>query len=388
MKVLITGGYGFIGSHVADRFYKEGYEIYIIDDFSTGKRERVACKHKSYNLSVEDAACEEVFRSFPFDVVVHLAAQASVHVSMNDPKADAESNVLGLVNMLTLAEKYKVSKFLFASTAAVYGARTKVPLTEKDAANPISPYGISKWIGETYCAKWKQLYGLDTVCFRFSNVYGPRQGSEGEAGVVAKFHSCLLADQPMEIFGDGEQTRDFIYVEDVADALFRASHSDLTGVYNLSTNTEMSVNTLVSTLISLHGAGEVRYQPKREGDIRRSSLSNEKLRNHLDWAPRYDLEEGLQRTYTYFQTAHEKEEKKEARKKGRLLSSMAFNAAKPYIENLLAFFIVALLFLNGNLGMQQLDRCRHRHLYCGARHPVRQTASGAGCRVVNLAHAL
>lgn len=353
MKVLITGGYGFIGSHVADRFYKEGYEVYIIDDFATGRRERVACKHKGYNLSVEDAACEEVFRSFPFDVVVHLAAQASVHASVMDPKADAESNVLGLVNMLTLAEKYKVNKFLFASTAAIYGARARVPLTEKEAANPISPYGMSKWVGETYCAKWKQLYGLDTVCFRFSNVYGPRQGSDGEAGVVAKFHSCLLADQPLEIFGDGEQTRDFIYVEDVADALFRASHSDLTGVFNLSTNTETSVNTLASTLISLHGAGVVNYRPKREGDIQRSSLSNEKLRSHLDWAPLYDLEEGLLRTYTYFKGQHEKEEKKEAGKKGRWLSSLGVNAAKPYIENVLVFFIVALLFLNGNLGLQQ-----------------------------------
>jgi len=309
MKVLITGGYGFIGSHVVDRFYKEGYEVYIIDDFSAGRRENVACKHKSYNLSVEDAACEEVFRSFPFDVVVHLAAQASVHASIKDPKADVKSNVLGLVNMLALAEKYKASKFLFASTAAVYGARDKVPLTEADVANPISPYGMSKWTGESYCAKWKELYGLDTVSFRFSNVYGPRQGSEGEAGVIAKFHSCLLSGRLLEIFGDGEQTRDFIYVEDVADALFRASHSDLTGVHNLSTNTETSVNTLASTLISLHGKGGVVYQPKREGDIHRSSLSNEKLRNHLDWAPVYNLEEGLKRTYAYFKSQQEKEEK-------------------------------------------------------------------------------
>ncbi|MFC5604289.1 NAD-dependent epimerase/dehydratase family protein [Sporosarcina koreensis] len=353
MKVLITGGYGFIGSHVADRFYKEGYEVYIIDDFSTGRRDRVACKHKSYDLSVVDTACEEVFRSFPFDVVVHLAAQASVPASVKDPKADAEANVLGLVNMLTLSEKYKVSKFLFASTAAVYGTRARLPLKEGEAANPISPYGMSKWTGELYCAKWRQLYGLDTVCFRFSNVYGPRQGSDGEAGVVAKFHSNLLVDQPLNIFGDGEQTRDFIYVEDVADALFRASHSDLTGVYNLSTNTETTVNALANTLISLHGSGGVEYLPKRDEDIQRSSLSNEKLRNHLDWAPLYDLEEGLKRTYTYFQAQQEKEEKKEARQKGNFLSSVAFKTAKPYIENLLAFFVIAFFFVNGNLGMQQ-----------------------------------
>ena len=353
MKVLITGGYGFIGSHVADRFYKEGYEVYIIDDFSTGRRDRIAFKHKSYNLSVEDAACEEVFRSFPFDVVVHLAAQASVPLSIKNPKADAQSNVLGLVNMLSLAERYKVSKFIFASTAAIYGAGSQVPLTEEDAANPVSPYGMSKWLGETYCAKWKELYGLDTVSFRFSNVYGPRQGSEGEAGVVARFLTNLMADRTLEIFGDGEQTRDFIYVEDVADAIFRASHSDLTGVYNLSTHTETSINTLTSTLISLHGTGEVVYGSKRVGDIVRSSLSNEKLRNHLDWAPLHDLEEGLQRTYSYFKTKHEKTEKKEARKTGEPLSSAAFQSVKPYIENLLAFFIVALLFFNGDLGMQQ-----------------------------------
>ena len=299
MKVLITGGYGFIGSHVADRFHKEGHQVYIIDDISTGRQERVAFEHKGFTLSVEDTACEEVFRSHSFDVVVHLAAQASVQESVKDPRADAKSNLLGLVNMLSLAEKYKARKFVFASTAAVYGTRSKVPLTEQETCDPVSPYGLSKWLGETYCAKWKELYGLDTVSFRFSNVFGPRQGSEGEAGVVAKFISCLVTGSPLEIFGDGEQTRDFIYVEDVAAAIFQASLSDLTGVYNLSTQSETSVNTLSSTLISLHGAGEVKYRLTRGGDIYRSSLSNKKLKQHLDWQPLFGLEEGLRRTYMY-----------------------------------------------------------------------------------------
>ncbi|MCG3087997.1 NAD-dependent epimerase/dehydratase family protein [Sporosarcina cyprini] len=353
MKVLITGGYGFIGSHVADRFWKEGYEVVIIDNLSTGQRDRVQFRHKGYMLSVEDAACENVFRAFHFDVVVHLAAQTSVGASVENPVADAESNVLGLVNMLTLATKYGVSKFLFASSAAVYGEPVRLPLAEMDSLNPVSPYGMSKWLGETYCMKWNELYGLDTVSFRLSNVYGPRQGNGGEAGVVSHFITNLLMGRTIEIDGDGEQTRDFIYVTDVADAFLRAAHSQLKGVYNLSTNTETTIQSLASKLVFIHGSGEIVYRSAKNGDIKKSRLNNEKVRDDLDWAPLYSLDEGIEKTYAAFSSAEEKGKKKSKSSEDSSRFSIFLRSIKPYVENLLVFLFVTWLYLNGTVSLQQ-----------------------------------
>lgn len=346
MKVLVTGGYGFIGSHVAERFHKEGYDVFIIDNLSTGKKGNITFKHKGYQLATEDPKCEEIFRSNKFDVVVHLAAQVNVTTSIKDPRLDSESNVLGLVNMLTLANKYKVKKLLFASSAAVYGTNDQVPLLEAEECNPISPYGISKWVGESYCLKWQELYNFDAVCFRFSNVYGPRQGSAGEGGVISIFMERLLAEQPLFIHGDGEQTRDFIYVEDVADALFRASYTELTGVYNLSTNNENTVNSLIDVMKELQHAQEVVYSDSRPGDIRRSTLSNVKIMRELDWAPMYDISEGLKRTYAWFQQHRSDAESAatvaiEASSTRQMLKELL-----PYAENLLAFGLTTWLTLS------------------------------------------
>jgi UDP-glucuronate decarboxylase len=248
MKVLITGGYGFIGSHVADRFYKEDYEIFIIDNMETGNKKNISFKHKGYELAVEDPKCEEIFKAVQFDVVVHLAAQVSVPKSFENPRKDTASNVVGLVNMLTLSKKYHVKKFIFASSAAVYGMNENLPLLEEELCEPISPYGISKWVGESYCQKWNEIYNFECVCFRFANVYGPRQNSQGEGGVVSIFVNNTLQKKSLQIFGDGGQTRDFIFVGDVADAIYRASNSMISGTYNLSTNTETSVNNIVEIL--------------------------------------------------------------------------------------------------------------------------------------------
>ncbi|AZN39571.1 NAD-dependent epimerase/dehydratase family protein [Paenibacillus albus] len=300
MKVLITGGYGFIGSHVADRFNKEGYEVYIIDNLTSGTTQNVNYKHKGYRLSAEDKKCEEIFRSNRFDAVVHLAAQVNVTESINNPRLDTQSNVLGLVNMLSLAQKYAVKKFIFASSAAVYGMNDNLPLPENAVCDPISPYGISKHVGEEYCLKWNELYGLDTIVFRFSNVYGPRQAHTGEGGVVSVFMENALAGRALTVNGDGEQTRDFIYVEDVADAIYRASYSRLQGVYNLSTNTECSVNELAHHVMSLHDTTYIEYGEERAGDIKRSVLDNARVNKDLDWAPLYNFQEGLNKTYTWF----------------------------------------------------------------------------------------
>ncbi|WP_342560269.1 NAD-dependent epimerase/dehydratase family protein [Psychrobacillus sp. FSL W7-1457] len=344
MRVLITGGYGFIGSHVADRYFKEGYDVFILDDLSTGNKEHIKFKHKSYIVSVEDKKCEEIFRSYHFDVVIHLAAQVSVMKSILDPKRDTEINAVGLVNILSLSHKYKVGKFIFASSAAVYGANEQLPLQETNRCNPISPYGMSKWLGESYCEKWRELYGYESVVFRFSNVYGPRQGNTGEGGVVSTFLERITEGKHLEIYGDGEQTRDFIYVGDVADAIYRTSNSNLSGIYNLSTNSEISINELVGLMEELHGETEVAYTAAKEGDIQRSSLSNEKLVNDLDWSPMFSMKRGLEQTYEWMKDKKAKQTSEKTVTSSKKAPSL-FKQFQPYIENVLVFSVIAWLTL-------------------------------------------
>ncbi|MDF2683534.1 MAG: nucleoside-diphosphate sugar epimerase [Brevibacillus sp.] len=343
MKVLVTGGYGFIGSFVAERFSKEGYEVYILDNLSSGNRKNVSFKHKSFLLSVEDKKCDEVFRSNKFDVVVHLAAQMSVHTSMEDPLLDSTSNILGLVNMLRLSSKYKVAKFIFASSAAVYGMNEKVPLREESACDPVSVYGMNKLLGEQYCHKWKELYDLNTLCFRFSNVYGPRQGSVGEGGVISTFLDRLYTDREIDVFGDGNQTRDFIYVEDVADAIYRSVTTDYNGVLNLSTNTQSSINELIGYLEEEKTFSGIKHRAKRNGDIDVSVLDNTLAKRKLDWVPMYSLREGLEKTSRWFaerQTHQENEQRKEAEDK-KVWSLSA--DIRSYVENAIAFLVVLAL---------------------------------------------
>ncbi|QMV41378.1 NAD-dependent epimerase/dehydratase family protein [Cohnella cholangitidis] len=301
MNVIITGGYGFIGSFVSERFYKEGHRIYIIDNLTTGQKSNVTIPHKFYRMSVHDLNCEQLFQSISPDVVIHLAAQVDVVTSVNEPHADTQSNILGLVNILRCSHKTKVKKLIFASSAAVYGPYEKISLKEDMVCGPVSPYGINKYLGEYYCEKWKELYGLKTLCFRFSNVYGPRQGSKGEGGVVSVFMERIRDGKELNVYGDGGQTRDFIYVEDVVDAIYRGANSEeVTGVYNLSTDTETSVNQLIEIIGSLKETGKVNYLDSRPGDIYRSSLDNTRVKRDLDWAPIYSIQNGLTRTFEWF----------------------------------------------------------------------------------------
>lgn len=311
LKVLITGGYGFIGSHVANRYFQEGYEVFILDDLSTGNKGNVTFDHRDFIISVNDAKCEEIFRSFHFDVVVHLAAQVSVTESILNPIRDTEINIVGLVNILNLSHKYKVGKFIFASSAAVYGSSEQLPLLENEPCKPISPYGISKWIGESYCEKWRELYGFESNIFRFSNVYGPNQVHEGEGGVLSIFLDRIIDGKHIEIYGDGHQTRDFIYVGDVANAIYQSSKSHINGVYNLSTNNEMSINELVGLMKELHGEIEVTYNSVKEGDIHRSSLSNKKIVSALEWSPMFNMKQGIEQTYEWMKGKKVKQKLKE-----------------------------------------------------------------------------
>lgn len=339
MNVLITGGYGFIGSTVAERFYKEGHRIYVIDNLSTGSQSNLTIPHKSYLLHVEDRECEEIFRSASFDIVVHLAAQVDVATSLEQPVADTQANVLGLVNMLNCSRLHGVKKFIFASSAAVYGSTQRLPLQEDDQLDPKSPYGISKRLGETYCDKWRELYNLDTLCFRFSNVYGPRQGNGGEGGVISIFLNHVIEGKQITVFGDGTQTRDFIYVEDVADAIYRGASSDADGVYNLSTGTERSLIQLIDTIRLFADVKDVQYREPRLGDIERSSLDNGKIKRKLDWVPLYNLDEGLARTYEWLLSRETAAAAEIAESRKKTLPEW-LHRVKPFAENLLAFAVV------------------------------------------------
>lgn len=342
MRVLVTGGYGFIGSFVAETFFKEGHEVYIIDNLSSGNKENVQFKHKFYHLNVEDPKCEDIFKSNRFDVVIHLAAQVNVGTSMKDPYLDTQSNVLGLTNILQLSKAYGVKKVVFASSAAVYGLNEEIPLTEDSSCDPLSPYGMNKWIGEQYCKQWHEVFGIETLCFRFSNVYGPRQGTVGEGGVISIFINQVLQKEPLEVFGDGEQTRDFIFVEDVANAIFRGVEYDLSGIYNLSTNTETSVNELINQLKRISDVQQVHYNEPKQGDIKYSRLENTRIKKDLDWVPLHNFQEGLEKTYEWFQKHHLKNKvvKTVAAKPRWAEKSKPFI---PYLENLSVFLLAILV---------------------------------------------
>ncbi|KIL43539.1 hypothetical protein KP77_32450 [Jeotgalibacillus alimentarius] len=338
MRVLVTGGYGFIGSHTAEFFYREGHDVTIIDNLSTGSEENISFKHTFYEMDVKDHACDKVFDSKKFDAVVHLAAQVDVGISMQDPYKDSESNVLGLANILQLSKKHGVKKVFFASSAAVYGLNEHIPLQESEVCDPISTYGVNKYVGEMYCEKWGSIYNLDTVTFRFSNVYGPRQGMSGEGGVVSKFITRALRHEPLTVYGDGEQTRDFIYVEDVAEAILKAMESNITGMYNLSANTQTSVNDLIDELTRYADLEDVVYTDEAPGDIKHSRLDNTRVKRELDWVPLHTFSEGFEKTFEWFQENTEfKRRKKESIPFAEKISRMG--PVIPYAEN---FFLFAL----------------------------------------------
>ena len=279
-KILITGGAGFIGSHIADRFDEEGYEIIIVDNLVGGKEDNI--KHlknyKFYNVDIRNR--EELEKVFSENknilYVFHEAAQVSVSVSINDVYYDADENIIGLINVLDMCRKYEVKKILFAGTAAAYGIPESSVSKENSKISPIAPYGLSKVFGEHYIRMYNSLFGLNYVIFRYSNVYGPRQSAHGEAGVVSIFNDKIRADEEVFIDGDGEQTRDFIYVKDVANANYLAAVENSVNItMNVSTNEKTSINELFNTMKKYLGyKKDVNYRSPRVGDIRDSKLDN------------------------------------------------------------------------------------------------------------------
>jgi UDP-glucose 4-epimerase len=302
MKVLVTGGAGFIGSHITDRLIDAGVEVVVLDNLSSGRRESIP---PGARLCAEDICGDGIralFERERFDCVDHHAAQMNVRRSVDDPLFDARVNILGSLNLLQAAVATGVKKFVLASTGgAIYGEQVTFPADETHQTCPLSPYGVAKLAVEKYLAFYEAVYGLPYTALRYANVYGPRQDPHGEAGVVAIFSQRLLAHEPAIINGDGGQTRDFIYVEDVVRANVLAVTTDLRGIYNVGTGIETSVNVLYAYLAKHAGSTQApQHGPPKAGEQLRSVLDCRKLQAATNWRPTALLDEGLQHTIAFF----------------------------------------------------------------------------------------
>jgi UDP-glucose 4-epimerase len=311
-RALITGGAGFIGSHVADRFLADGWMVEIIDDLSSGKRENVPAAARLHVLDIRSSDAARIVTEEKFDAVAHLAAQIDVRRSVNDPVYDAQVNILGTLNLLEAMRAAATKgggRFIFASTGgAIYGDLATPPTTETTPKDPDSPYGIAKLSVEKYMGYYSRIHGVETTSVRFSNVYGPRQDPHGEAGVVAIFCGRILGGRPLTVFGDGHQTRDYVYVGDVAEAVFRAATITLpprgdvdARAFNIGTGIATSVVDLASTLMrAVNATAPIEFAPSRPGEQMQSFLRVERARDILGWTARMPLERGLADTYAYF----------------------------------------------------------------------------------------
>ncbi len=308
-KIIVTGGAGFIGSHIVDKFLTSGYSVAVVDDLSTGKEANLNPQAKLYKASITDRhQLAQIFQQEKPEIICHQAAQVSVRNSVKDPIFDAQNNILGTINLLELARQHQVKKFIFASTGgAIYGEAKEIPTPEGYPENPVSPYGVSKLAGEKYLQFYYQQYQLPYVILRYSNVYGPRQDPHGEAGVVAIFSANLWANKPCIINGDGQQTRDFIYVEDVAEANLKALEYPEAEVFNIATGKETSINELFQLMAKVYQelSGKQppspQHGPPKPGEQRRSCLKIAKAQAKLGWQPTVELQEGLKKTLASFQ---------------------------------------------------------------------------------------
>jgi UDP-glucose 4-epimerase len=307
MRVLVTGGAGFIGSNVADAFLAAGDEVWVVDDLSSGKRRNVHADAHFVEMDIGNPALRDLFRDVRFDVVSHHAAQIDVRVSVADPQRDARINVMGLLNVTEAALEVGTRRVIFISSGGVvYGEPEEIPTPETAPKLPLSPYGVTKLTGELYLNYYRRVRGLEYVALRYSNVYGPRQDPHGEAGVIAIFCSRLLDGERLTIFGDGEQTRDYVFVGDVVAANLLAADvalspdGGLDGVaFNVGTGVGTSVNRLADVLEGVAGGSPGReHREERRGELRHSTLDAGRIRAH-GWTPGHSLEEGLRRTYQH-----------------------------------------------------------------------------------------
>jgi len=301
MKILVTGGAGFIGSHLTDRLIKEGHRVVVVDNLSTGRKENLNKKAKFYKIDICSPKIAQIFKKEKPEIVFHYAAQIDVRKSVENPIEDANINILGTLNLLENSKKYKVKKFIFASSVGVYGEPQKLPVTENHPLNPISPYPITKLAVEKYLNYYRSL-GLKFVSLRYSNIYGRRQISVGEGGVVATFIDKLLKGEKPIIYGDGNQTRDFLCVDDAVSAAIKSLKARSGSIYNIGTNKEIAVKELLNLTSDILGKNiKPLFKPLRQGKIIRSRIDFSKVKKELNWQPKYNLNKGLKGIIKWFE---------------------------------------------------------------------------------------
>ena len=308
MKVLVTGGAGFIGSHIVDLLVEKGYQPVVVDNLSSSNLNFLPNDVPFYKEDISSIKLEEIFKKERPEIVIHQAAQVDVSKSMKDPINDAKSNILGTLQVLSCCEKFSVKKIIYASSCAVYGDAGDCMITEGFPIKPISHYGISKYVPEIYIKHFNERTGLPYMILRYANVYGPRQSSNGEAGVVSIFMQSILKGKEVSIYGDGEQTRDFVFVKDVALANILAIEKDENETVNISCNSKTSINNiykLIKIISSKHSTAN--FQISRSGDIRFSRLDNSRASNIMEWKPKYDLLKGMKETLNYYTSENENE---------------------------------------------------------------------------------
>lgn len=302
MRILVTGGAGFIGSHLVDALIARGHRVTVLDNLSASVSARVHPRAKFIRMDLRNPRLAVTVRRLRPEFVFHFAAQIDPRLSLIDPEFDADVNIVGSIRLLEAVCKAKVKRFIFSSSGgAIYGGATKLPTPEEHPAHPFSPYGVSKLAFEQYLYCYGHVYGLSYAALRYANVYGPRQGAKGEAGVIAIFIKKMLRGEQPIVYGDGKQTRDFVYVDDVVRANLLALKSGVRGVFNIGTGKETSINQIFLKLRALTGAQVVKkHGPAKLGEERRSILDARKAGRELGWKPQVSLEQGLRKTVAWF----------------------------------------------------------------------------------------
>ena len=300
MKILVTGGCGFIGSHIVDAYIAKGHEVVVIDDLSTGNINNLNPKAKFCEEDI-NGNIEAIFKEEKFELINHHAAQINVRTSVDDPIHDARVNVIGTLNLLHLASKHGIRQFIYASSGgAVYGEPEEFPIGENERLNPLSPYGTSKVAAERYIITFANLYGMQHVILRYSNVYGPRQIVKSEAGVISIFIDRILRNEPCLIYGDGKQLRDYVYVGDVVEANVLAIDCD-SNLFNIGTSIETSVNDLIDIFSSILGKDVAhKHVEPRPGEVFRNVLDFNRAHAEISWQPKVKLQDGILKTFEYF----------------------------------------------------------------------------------------
>ncbi|MHB8840877.1 MAG: NAD-dependent epimerase/dehydratase family protein [Candidatus Aquicultor sp.] len=302
MRIVMTGGAGFIGSNIVDAYIEAGHDVAVIDNLSSGSEANINPKARLYKLDIRSPEVELVFAKEKPDVLNHHAAQIDVRRSVLDPSYDAQVNVVGMLNLLQLCVKHETRKVIFASSGgAIYGEPSVLPADESTPLDPLAPYGAAKVAGEYYLSCFQALHGLNYTALRYGNIYGPRQDPHGEAGVIAIFARAMLEGGEVKIFGTGEQLRDYVFVGDVVRANVLSLEKGNNQRINIGTATGTSVNELFERLKGITGyQKDAVYYPVRHGELERTYLTNERAKEELGWAPQVDIQQGLERTAEFF----------------------------------------------------------------------------------------